>query len=134
VTDQVKGREPTAKGQGNGTKADLRDRLLDFAANCLKLSSRLARTAPGRYVAGQLMRASASVGANYEEARGAERRPDFVHKLQLALKEAKEAHYWLRLVARSGLLPGEAIAALAAEADVLVRIPAKSVVTAKGRR
>ena len=68
------------------------------------------------------------------EARGAESRADFVHKLQVALKEAKESHYWLMRVDRGGLMPAEATCALTTEADALVRILAKSVVTAKGRR
>ena len=134
MTDEVKSQKPTVKSQSCGQPADLRDRLLDFAADCLKLGGRLARTTPGRYVAGQLMRSSASAGANYMEARGAESRADFVHKLQVALKEAKESEYWLALVSRATLLPPGAADALACEADALVRILAKSVVTAKGRR
>jgi four helix bundle protein len=78
------------------------------------------------------MRSSASAGANYHEARGAESPADFVHKLQIALKETKEAQYWLMLVECSGLMPAEATRALTEEADALVRILAKSVVTAKG--
>lgn len=134
MTDEVKSQKPTVRSQSCGQPADLRDRLLDFAANCIKFGGRLTRTTPGRYVAGQLMRSSASAGANYMEARGAESRADFIHKLQVALKEAKEAQYWLMLVERGGLMPAEATQTLATEADVLVRILAKSVVTAKGRR
>jgi four helix bundle protein len=134
MIDEVKSQESKAKSQGCGQPSDLRDRLLDFAAACLKLGGRLARTTPGRYIAGQLMRSSASAGANYMEARGAESRADFVHKLQLSLKEAKESQYWLALVVRAALLPLEATKVLSEEADALVRILAKSVVTAKGRR
>jgi len=68
------------------------------------------------------------------EARGAESRADFIHKLQVALKEAKESQYWLALVARANLLPVGAADVLSGEVDALVRILAKSVVTAKGRR
>lgn len=134
VTDEVKSQQSRAKSQDCGQPIDLRERLLDFAAACLKLGGRLARTTPGRYVAGQLMRSSASAGANYMEARGAESRADFIHKLQVALKEAKESQYWLALVARANLLPVGAADVLSGEVDALVRILAKSVVTAKGRR
>ena len=134
MTDEVKSQEPKAKSQGGGQPVDLRERLLDFAAGCLRLGGRLVRSTPGRYVAGQLMRSSASAGANYMEARGAESRADFVHKLQVALKEAKESQYWLALVARAELLNQDAVQALTTEADALVRILAKSVVTAKGHR
>ncbi len=134
MAEEVKSQKPKAKSQNGSQPADLRDRLLDFAANCLQLGARLARTTPGRYVVGQLMRSSASAGANYMEARGAESRADFIHKLQVALKEAKESEYWLALVGRASLLPSGAADILAGEADALVRILAKSVVTAKGRR
>ena len=134
MTDEVKSQGSKAKSQVGGRPADLRERLLDFAAACLKLGGRLARTTPGRYVAGQLMRSSASVGANYMEAKGAESRADFIHKLQLSLKEAKESQYWLALVCRAKLDIPEATSILVAEADALVRILAKSVVTAKARR
>jgi four helix bundle protein len=112
---------------------DLVERLLNLAAVCMKLTTRLCRTMPGRYVAGQLMRSAASAGANYGEARGAESRADFVHKLQIVLKELKESVYWLRLAERVGLLPVVTVKPLLAESDELVRIVAKSVVTAKAK-
>jgi four helix bundle protein len=46
----------------------------------------------------QLMRSGTSIGANVEEAISAESRKDFLHKMNLALKEARESHYWLRLL------------------------------------
>jgi len=134
VAEEARSQKPTAKSQSGEAPVDLRERLLCFAAGCLKLGGRLVRTTPGRYVAGQLMRSSASAGANYMEARGAESRADFVHKLQLALKEMKESQYWLMLAERGELLPPPALRSLAGEADALIRILAKSVVTAKSRR
>ncbi|MEO0069137.1 MAG: four helix bundle protein [candidate division WOR-3 bacterium] len=116
-----------------GDKGDLANRLLDFAAACIKLTGRLCRTVPGRYVADQLMRSASSAGANYGEARGAESGADFVHKLQLVLKELKESAYWLKLLARVGLVPLVVLNPLLAESEELIRILAKSVVTAKGR-
>lgn len=134
MAEEVKSQQPKAKSQGSVAPVDLRERLLVFAADCLRLGGRLARSTPGRYIAGQLMRSSASAGANYMEARGAESRADFVHKLQLALKETKESQYWLMLAERGELVPAQALRGLADEADALVRILAKSVVTAKGRK
>jgi four helix bundle protein len=112
---------------------DLDARLIDFATAVMKLSNRLARSPAGRYVSSQLMRASASAGANYQEACGAESRADFVHKLQIVLKELRESGYWLRLIDRSGMAPGESLKALLDESEQLVKILAKSVVTAKSR-
>ncbi|MFH1900797.1 MAG: four helix bundle protein [Candidatus Omnitrophota bacterium] len=77
---------------------ELSERLLNFAADVIKLVIQLNKTAMGRYVSGQLMRASTSAGANYEEACGAESRADFIHKVQIAFKELKESKYSLNTV------------------------------------
>ena len=112
---------------------NLSERLLDFAANIIKLSSRFSKTAVGRHIGGQLMRSATSSGANYEEACGAESRLDFVHKLQLVLKELRESCYWLRLIKKVNLVPDtdSKLSDLLKEAGELTNIIAKSVVTAK---
>jgi four helix bundle protein len=111
-------------------KLDLSDRLLEFAAASIKLSATLAGTYAGKYIAGQLLRSACSAGANYEEACGAESRADFIHKLQIVLKELKESLYWLRLAGKSSLLRCDDTS-LTEEATSLVNIIAKSVITAK---
>ena len=112
---------------------EISGRLLDFATAVLALSNRMGRTASGRYVANQLVRASCSAGANYQESRGAESRADFVHKMHIVLKELREAHYWLTLVERSRLVTGEDVTSLVSEANELVSIMVKALVTAKSR-
>ena len=54
----------------------------------------------------QLLRSGTSIGANVEEATAAESRRDFIHKMALASKEARESMYWLRLLSKSDLVPG----------------------------
>ncbi len=114
---------------------DISERLLNFAAEIIKFVPRLFRTAAGRYIGGQLMRAGSSAGANYEEACGAESRADFVHKLQIVLKELRESKFWLKLIERSLLIdPADPVLrVLTKEAQELTNIIAKSVVTAKKR-
>ncbi len=111
-------------------KLDLSERLLAFAAASIKLSATLTVTYAGKYIAGQLLRSACSAGANYEEACGAESRADFIHKLQIVLKELKESLYWLRLAGKSSLLKSDD-RTLTEEATSLVNIIAKSVITAK---
>lgn len=82
-------------------KKNLSERLLDFAASIIKLAIRLNKTSAGRHIGKQLMQSSASAGANYEEACGAESRADFIHKMQVTLKELQETFY--RQTALSGL-------------------------------
>ena len=69
----------------------------------------------------QLSKSATSVGANVEEADGAESRRDFVHKMSIARKEARESRYWLR-VARAAILDTGEFSALEQESDELVRI------------
>ena len=112
---------------------DLSERLLEFAAEIIKLVARLNKTAVGRHIGGQLTRSGTSAGANYEEACGAESRADFIHKLQIVLKELRESFYWLRLIKKVNLIPGTdpKLSALLQEAKELTNIIAKSIITAR---
>ena len=114
-------------------KPDLGERLLEYGARIIKLVESLPNTLVGRRVADQLLRCGTSVGANYEEARAAESKEDFVHKLQIGLKELRESTYWLRLLVKSGKIPADRMANLLDESDQLLAILSKSVATVKGR-
>jgi len=66
---------------------ELEERLVNFAVRIIKLSACLPRTPAGKHVAGQILRSGTSPAPNYGEARGAESRADFVHKMRVVLKE-----------------------------------------------
>lgn len=114
-------------------KIDLSDRLLGFAALIIELTQNLEKTYTAKHVAGQLMRAATSAGANFEEARAAGSRSDFVHKIQIILRELRESLYWLRLIERSnlGFQRSAVLQAALCEANELISIMTKSVITAK---
>jgi four helix bundle protein len=114
-------------------RRDLDERLLAYGARVIKLVESLPRTLVGRQIGDQLLRSATSAGANYEEARGAESRSDFVHKMQFALKELRESHYWLRLLVKAEIFPIERLADLLDEATQLRAILSKSVATTKGK-
>jgi four helix bundle protein len=114
-------------------RRDLGERLLEYGARIIKLVESLPNTLVGRRVADQLLRCATSVGANYEEARAAESKDDFLHKLQIALKELRESNYWLRLLLKSGKISANRMANLLDESDQLRAVLSKSVATAKGR-
>lgn len=78
----------------------------------------------------QLLRSATSIGANITEAIGGESTKDFLHKLQIALKEARESRYWLLLLQESNLVNLDFSPALK-EAEQLVNILSKSVKTTK---
>lgn len=69
----------------------------------------------------QLVKSATSVGANVEEADGAESPRDFIHKTSISRKEARESRYWIRIV-RTAILDDEEFAALEQESEELVRI------------
>ena len=75
----------------NAKPRDLADRLLLFAIQTVRLANALPRTPVGKHVTIQLLKSGTSPGANYGEARGAESRADFVHKMAIVLKELKES-------------------------------------------
>ena len=79
-----------------------------------------------------LLRSGTSAGANYQEARAAESRQDFVHKLQIALKETRESHYWLRLIAVARIVPASKLVEITNESEQLVAILSKAVARTKG--
>lgn len=100
---------------------DIRERSFQFAVRVIRAVRCLPDDAATRVIAYQLTKAATSVGANVEEADGAESRRDFIHKLSIARKEARETRYWLRII-RSTMLNNDEIAALEQESDELVRI------------
>ena len=110
---------------------NIANRLLAFAAEVLRLVAHFDRSMQARHVAKQLTRAATSGGANYEEARGAESRADFVHKIKIASKEIREATYWLRLAEHAGLARNVALDASIREAGELTAILCASAKTAK---
>lgn len=113
---------------------ELSERFLSFAANVVKLVSILDRTSVGRHLGSQLARSATSAGANYEEACGAESRADFVHKLQVVLKELRESLYWLRLIKKLDIKSASTMEMVIQEANELANIVAKSILTAKSKK
>lgn len=85
-------------------------------ANCLP------RTAAGFQLTSQVIRSGTSIGANVEEADGSESKRDFIHKISIALKEAQETRYWLRILIESGMGTDDEAKLLLQESDEIVRI------------
>ena len=113
--------------------SDLKDRLYLFALNVISM----VKTMPKKFVSielgRQLLRAGTSVAANYEEAAAGFSKPDFIFKMSIAFKEAKEARLWLRLIYDSGILADRSVKTLIVEADEISRILAASLKTARSK-
>ncbi len=114
--------------QRDGT---LDTRLLKFAVGIVRVTQAMPRTVAGRHMARQVLRSGTSAGANYREARGAESRADFAHKLQIVVKELRETDYWLSLAREAELLPAARLAPLLEECSELIAMSVRSVVTTK---
>ena len=110
---------------------DLEDRLIDFAVRVIKVATSLPRNPAGRHLAEQILRSGTSPAPNYAEARGAESRADFAHKLKIAVKELNETRVWLRMVCRAELVKASLLQPLLAENDQLCRILNSSVTTVR---
>ena len=100
---------------------DLEERTLEFAKNSRVFVRRLPRTISNIEDVKQFVRASGSLGANYIEANKAIGKKDFVMKIKICRREAKESRYWLRLLDIDGKLETEH-ARLLNEAEELMKI------------
>ena len=114
-------------------KERFQDKYLEFGAEIVLLVGQLPRSTPGRQIADQLLRSGTSVGANVHEAQSAESRADFVHKLQIGLKEIRETAYWLALIQKAHLLESDSLPSLARRCEELTAILARSVITSKAK-
>lgn len=109
----------------------LEQRLTDFAVRIIRIANALPRNYAGRHVAQQLLRSGTSAAPNYAEARAAESRSDFIHKLKVVLKELNETRVWLNMIGRAELLLADKLDAVVDENTQLCRIVNASLTTAR---
>jgi four helix bundle protein len=101
---------------------DIAQRLRRLATGVLRVTAELPDNANGKHIGRQLLRAGTSPGANYEEARGAESRSDFIHKLAIAIKEVRESQYWLQVIRDAELHSSHHLDETIDRADELISI------------
>lgn len=95
----INGRRAPRQASGN----IVQEKSFAFAVDIVKTSRRLQLDQREWVLSKQLIRSGTSIGANIEEAIAAQSKKDFLSKMSIALKEARETHYWIRLIAESGL-------------------------------
>ena len=108
----------------------LRDLSVEFSVEILKLCETIKGHSS---LVNQLERSSTSIGANIHEANYAHGRPDFIAKLQIALKECYETEYWLEIFVKAGILEREEIKGLYNKCGTIRRLLVASINTAKNR-
>lgn len=115
----------------NTKKYDLEERLIDFAVAIINFVESLPNTKSANHMGGQLLRSGTSPSLNYGEAKSAESKPDFLHKMKVCLKELRESYNCLRIMFRAKLYKSEhQIEDLITECNELIAIFVKSITTA----
>jgi four helix bundle protein len=104
-------------------RQDLTERSFNFACQIVSLCQQLDQS-PGvsRTLSNQLLRSATSIGANIEEGQGSQSKADFISKYFIACKEARETHYWLRLLLATNIVKKEQVDNLIEEANQLIAI------------
>lgn len=102
---------------------EIKERSFEFAVRIIKLCQSLESTkTTNRSIISQLIRSGTSIGANIEEANGSQSKADFTAKMYIACKEARETHYWLRLLASTNIVSAEKLESLIDESNQIVAI------------
>ena len=108
--------------QSGSRGQDICDRTRAFALRVINMYRALAQDDVGRILGKQLLRSGTSIGANVEEAQAAQSKADFVSKMSIALKEARETRYWLTLILESESLPANRLDAIQVEIEEIIKI------------
>ena len=106
-------------------------RLLKFGVAVIRLASKFPRTPAGFAIANQLIKSATSIGANFVEAQDASSARDFVQKLSIALREARETIYWLQIVKMSGLVSETLLTESIKEGNEIIAVLVTSVKSSK---
>ncbi|MBU1260490.1 MAG: four helix bundle protein [Planctomycetes bacterium] len=99
----------------------IKEKSFGFAIRIIKLAQWLKKRSHFE-LAQQIIRAGTSIGANVEEALAGQSRKDFVSKMAIASKEARETNYWLRLLMDSGILSSKMCTSLLTESEELIKM------------
>ncbi len=111
------------------SESKLRDLSIDFSVNIIKM----CETIKGHYyLVNQLERAATSIGANIYEANYAHGNPDFIAKLQIALKECYETDYWIQVFVKSEIIDRDSAKLIYNQCGTIRRMLIASINTVKG--
>ena len=109
----------------------LRDKSFAFAIRIVNSYKHLSATKKEYVISKQLLRCGTSVGANIHESAFGESRADYTHKLNIALKEASESLYWLKLLNQTHYLNEEEFKSIAHDCDELIALLVSSIKSLK---
>lgn len=110
-------------GKRDRVQKDICERTFKFALRVVKLCQLLdKKRGVNRTISHQLLRSGTSVGANVEEGQATQSEADFLTKMSIACKEARETHYWIRILSASEIIETAKLSDVEQEANELVAI------------
>lgn len=113
-------------------RKDLEERLINFAVLIVRIAESNVSMKSSLHLSGQLMRSGTSPALNYGEAQSAESSKDFIHKIQIVLKELRETNICLRIILKAKYFANEdEIVKALGESNELISIFVKTISTAK---
>jgi len=107
------------------------NKTFDFAVSIVRLCEWLRVARKEFVMSNQVLRSGTSIGANVEEAVGAVSRPDFINKLHIAYKEARETKYWIRLLIATNYLPPDETSRILRDNEEILRIIGSILISSK---
>lgn len=113
---------------------EIRERTFDFSVRVLNMCMQLPEHKGAKILRNQVLRSGTSVGANVEEAESAYTKELFSYKMNIALGEARETHYWLRLLRTTDIVKPERLDPLIDEADQIKRVLGSIVSRTRGKK
>lgn len=109
----------------------VRDKSFSFALRIIKISKYLNEQKKEYVLSKQVLRSGTAVGALIREAEQGESKADFIHKLAIALKEAKETEYWLALLFHSDYVEEKSYLSINADVEELIKLLVSIIKTSK---
>ena len=111
----------------------IQDKSFDFAVRIVNLYKYLTENKKEYVLSKQVLRSGTSIGANIEESIGGRSDKEFLFKLEISYKEARETIYWLKLLKATDYISVSEFDSIFSEADAICRILAKIILTLKGK-
>ena len=112
-------------------RSPLKEKSYMFALTIIKEMKEVRERVKEYDLTRQLLRSATSIGANIEEAGAAQSKKDFASKMAIASKEAREAHYWLRLLSDAGILSGQSAKRLISDCNEIIKMLTATVKTSR---
>ncbi len=112
----------------------IQQKSFQFAVRIINLYKYLINDKKEFVLSKQILRSGTSIGANIEESIGGQSEKDFLSKLSIAYKEARETIYWLKLLKETDYISKNEFESIFNEADEICKILAKIIITLKGKK